>query len=154
LNFPNANTFIGDYSGIAVVPGTNQVAALWTDLREQSVNGGWAEDAFFALVDPLAAASSAGSGASALANRVSTPLADVSSVLVSASVVRPGNPGPNSVSAAPIGPLAPAAAGDTELLVLNDRQAKGLADAVFALSHATANSTNAATDLGLTLAEI
>jgi hypothetical protein len=154
LNFPNANTFIGDYCGIAVVPGTNQVAAFWTDLREQSVNGGWAEDAFFALVDPPAAASSASSGASALANLVSTPLSDVSSVLVSTTVARPGNPGANSGSSASVGPLAPAAGGDTELLVLNDRQAKGLADAMFALSHAAANSTNAATDLGLTLAEI
>jgi hypothetical protein len=53
-NFPNATTFIGDYSNIAITP--NGVAAFWTDMRLQATSPppftGWAEDAFFALVDP------------------------------------------------------------------------------------------------------
>jgi hypothetical protein len=58
-NFPGASTFMGDYSGIAVVPGTNAVAVLWTDMRVPSstLPGGAAgsnEDAFFALVNPPA----------------------------------------------------------------------------------------------------
>src|SRR5262249_15338740 len=51
-NFPNAATFIGDYSNIAISP--NGVAAYWTDKRRPStVPGlpGSGEDAFFALVD-------------------------------------------------------------------------------------------------------
>jgi hypothetical protein len=56
-NFPHASTFMGDYSGIAVVPGTNAVAALWTDMRVPSTvlpggAAGSSQDAFFALVDP------------------------------------------------------------------------------------------------------
>ncbi len=58
-SFPHATTFLGDYSGIAVVPATNQVAALWTDMRLKMPNGLWAEDAFFALVGPSAAGSAA-----------------------------------------------------------------------------------------------
>jgi hypothetical protein len=70
-NFPNASTFLGDYSGIAVVPGTNAVAALWTDMRVPSTvlpggAAGSSEDAFFALVDPPAARS-ATTAAAALA---------------------------------------------------------------------------------------
>ena len=48
-NFPNANSFLGDYSGIAVTP-TGRVVALWTDMRGQvCVQGvcGSQEDAFF-----------------------------------------------------------------------------------------------------------
>jgi hypothetical protein len=47
---------MGDYSGIAAVSPT-LVAALWTDMRMQSIYGGWNEDALFALVDPPAARS-------------------------------------------------------------------------------------------------
>jgi hypothetical protein len=53
-NFPRATTFIGDYANIAISP--NGVAAFWTDMRLQATSPppltGWAEDAFFALVDP------------------------------------------------------------------------------------------------------
>jgi hypothetical protein len=54
-SFPRATAFLGDYSNIAVVPGTTHVAAYWTDMRLQNC---WAlpagcglhgEDAFFAL---------------------------------------------------------------------------------------------------------
>jgi hypothetical protein len=54
-NFPNAATFIGDYSNIAISP--NGVAALWTDKRLPSTVPGFpgsTADAFFALVDPSA----------------------------------------------------------------------------------------------------
>ncbi|HEY3523417.1 MAG TPA: sialidase family protein [Candidatus Limnocylindrales bacterium] len=34
-DFPFANSFIGDYSNIAVVPGTTHTVAFWTDLRDQ-----------------------------------------------------------------------------------------------------------------------
>jgi hypothetical protein len=61
-NFPKATTFMGDYSGIAAVSPT-LVAALWTDMRLQSVYGGWNEDAFFALVDPPAPGSATTSSA-------------------------------------------------------------------------------------------
>ena len=50
---PNANAFIGDYSNIAVVPGTNRVVAYWTDLRNQACFAGacgHGEDAYFASV--------------------------------------------------------------------------------------------------------
>ncbi len=33
-DFPFATSFIGDYSNIAVVPGTTHVVAFWTDLRD------------------------------------------------------------------------------------------------------------------------
>jgi hypothetical protein len=50
---------MGDYSGIAAVSPT-LVAALWTDMRVQKSNNGlWAEDAFFALVDPPAGGNTA-----------------------------------------------------------------------------------------------
>ncbi len=56
-NFPNAITFMGDYSGIAVVSPT-LVAAVWTDMRVPStLVPGSNLDAFFALVDPPAARS-------------------------------------------------------------------------------------------------
>jgi hypothetical protein len=75
-NFPNATTFMGDYSGIAAVS-TTLVATLWTDMRLQ-VNGFWAEDAFFALVDPPALGSSA-SSVSPSDFSPSRPTVDVSS---------------------------------------------------------------------------
>lgn len=49
--FPNATAFLGDYSNIAVIPGTNSVVSYWTDMREQNCFGGacgHGEDAFFA----------------------------------------------------------------------------------------------------------
>jgi hypothetical protein len=51
--FPHASSFIGDYSNIAVVPGTTSVVAYWTDMREEACFGarcGHGEDAYFALV--------------------------------------------------------------------------------------------------------
>jgi hypothetical protein len=50
--FPNATRFLGDYSGIAAVPG-QRVAALWTDMRNSVTFGtqtGYGQDAYFALV--------------------------------------------------------------------------------------------------------
>jgi hypothetical protein len=50
-NFPFATQFLGDYSGIAVVPGTSHTVAYWTDMREtacfpaSTCRSG--EDAFF-----------------------------------------------------------------------------------------------------------
>jgi len=52
-SFPNATAFLGDYSNIAVVPGTNHVVAYWTDLRENASFAGVTrkgQDAFFAFV--------------------------------------------------------------------------------------------------------
>jgi hypothetical protein len=49
--FPRANSFIGDYSNIAAVPGTNRFVAYWTDLRNQACFAGTCghgEDAYFA----------------------------------------------------------------------------------------------------------
>lgn len=51
--FPRASSFIGDYSNIAVVPGTTQVVAYWTDMRETACFAGGCgsgEDAYFARV--------------------------------------------------------------------------------------------------------
>jgi hypothetical protein len=66
--FPNATTFLGDYSNIAVVPidgsassGTGitfgtDVVAYWTDMRNQACFPagvcGWGEDAYFGRVSP------------------------------------------------------------------------------------------------------
>jgi hypothetical protein len=51
-DFPRASAFIGDYSNIAVVPGTTQVVAYWTDMREDACFPagvcGHGEDAYFA----------------------------------------------------------------------------------------------------------
>ena len=50
-NFPFATTFLGDYSGIAVVPGTTHVVAYWTDMRNDVTfagRTGHGEDAYFA----------------------------------------------------------------------------------------------------------
>jgi len=52
-DFPFATTFLGDYSNIAVVPGTTRVVAYWTDLRETACFAGvcrHGEDAYFASV--------------------------------------------------------------------------------------------------------
>jgi hypothetical protein len=53
-NFPRATAFLGDYSGIAVVPGTTHVVAYWTDMREQACFPagvcGHGEDAYFAML--------------------------------------------------------------------------------------------------------
>jgi hypothetical protein len=49
--FPFATSFIGDYSNIAVVPGTTHVVAYWTDLRENATFAGatrHGQDAYFA----------------------------------------------------------------------------------------------------------
>jgi hypothetical protein len=51
--FPFATSFLGDYSNIAVVPGTTSVAAYWTDMRNPASfagRTGHGEDAYFALV--------------------------------------------------------------------------------------------------------
>jgi hypothetical protein len=50
-SFPFATTFLGDYSNIAVVPGTTHVVAYWTDMREAATfagRSGHGEDAYFA----------------------------------------------------------------------------------------------------------
>jgi BNR repeat-like domain len=52
-DFPFATSFIGDYSNIAVVPGTTTVLAYWTDLRNDVTfagRTGHGEDAYFARV--------------------------------------------------------------------------------------------------------
>jgi hypothetical protein len=50
--FPHPSSFIGDYSGIGVVPGTTHTVAYWTDMREQACfpagTCGHGEDAYFA----------------------------------------------------------------------------------------------------------
>jgi hypothetical protein len=49
-DFPRATTFLGDYSNIAVVPGTTSVVAYWTDMRLDACFAGACrkgEDAFF-----------------------------------------------------------------------------------------------------------
>jgi hypothetical protein len=50
--FPHPSSFIGDYSNIAVVPGTSHTVAYWTDMREQACfpagTCGSGEDAYFA----------------------------------------------------------------------------------------------------------
>ena len=49
--FPFATLFLGDYSNIAVVPGTTHVVAYWTDMRNEACFGsrcGHGEDAYFA----------------------------------------------------------------------------------------------------------
>jgi hypothetical protein len=50
-DFPFATAFLGDYSNIAVVPGTTTVLAYWTDMRNQASfagRTGHGEDAYFA----------------------------------------------------------------------------------------------------------
>ena len=51
--FPFATLFLGDYSNIAVDPGSGDVLAYWTDMRNQACFAGrcgHGEDAFFARV--------------------------------------------------------------------------------------------------------
>jgi hypothetical protein len=51
--FPHPTSFLGDYSNIAIVPGTTSVVAYWTDLRNDvSFAGrtGHGEDTYFALL--------------------------------------------------------------------------------------------------------
>jgi hypothetical protein len=51
--FPHPTSFLGDYSNIAVVPGTATVVAYWTDLRNVVTfagRTGAGEDAYFAKV--------------------------------------------------------------------------------------------------------
>jgi hypothetical protein len=54
-DFPAASSFIGDYSNIAIVPGTTRVVAYWTDMREQACFPaavcGHGEDAYFAYAN-------------------------------------------------------------------------------------------------------
>ena len=57
-SFPNATAFLGDYSGIAAVPGTaSGIVAYWTDMRQincwpSSVTscGRHGEDGYFAAI--------------------------------------------------------------------------------------------------------
>jgi hypothetical protein len=75
--FPNATRFLGDYSGIATVPG-RRVAALWTDMRNSvSFLGGtgYSQDAYFGLVRSVPGhapqgATSAGGGISTTSTAV------------------------------------------------------------------------------------
>jgi hypothetical protein len=51
--FPFATSFLGDYSNIAVIPGTTTVVAYWTDMRNDAAfagRTGHGEDAYFARV--------------------------------------------------------------------------------------------------------
>jgi hypothetical protein len=69
--FPNATRFLGDYSGIATVPGL-RVAALWTDMRNSvtfGTNTGYGQDAYFSLVKAVPA--NAPQGATSAGGRIS-----------------------------------------------------------------------------------
>ena len=51
--FPFATSFLGDYSNIAVIPGTTSVLAYWTDMRNDATfagRTGHGEDAYFARI--------------------------------------------------------------------------------------------------------
>jgi hypothetical protein len=51
--FPFATSFLGDYSNVAVIPGTTSVVAYWTDMRNDVTfagRTGHGEDAYFARV--------------------------------------------------------------------------------------------------------
>jgi hypothetical protein len=51
--FPFATSFLGDYSNVAVIPGTTSVVAYWTDMRNEVTfagRTGHGEDAYFARV--------------------------------------------------------------------------------------------------------
>jgi hypothetical protein len=74
--FPDATRFLGDYSGIATVPG-QRVAALWTDMRNSVTflgGTGSGQDAYFALVKavPAAAPQSAAAALRGISNAVAT----------------------------------------------------------------------------------
>jgi hypothetical protein len=66
--FPHATRFLGDYSGIATVPG-QRVAAFWTDMRNSVTFGrtGSTQDAYFALVKANPANSGGGNSATHIA---------------------------------------------------------------------------------------
>jgi hypothetical protein len=52
-DFPFATSFLGDYSNIAIVPGTTSVVAYWTDMRNDVTfagRTGHGEDAYFAKI--------------------------------------------------------------------------------------------------------
>jgi len=52
-DFPHPTSFLGDYSNIAVIPGTTSVVAYWTDLRNDvsfAGRSGHGEDAYFASI--------------------------------------------------------------------------------------------------------
>ncbi len=54
LSYPHATSFLGDYSNIAVVPGTTHVVAYWTDMRDDATFAGVTrkgQDAYFAYVN-------------------------------------------------------------------------------------------------------
>jgi BNR/Asp-box repeat protein len=51
--FPHATTFLGDYPGINIVPGTTHVVEFWTDMRNPATFAGvtrQGEDAYFAKI--------------------------------------------------------------------------------------------------------
>lgn len=80
-NFLLATTFMGDYSGIAVVSST-LVATVWTDMRLQSSLAPVSnEDAFFASVDPPTEGSTAASVVASgfLASNSTAALSDIGS---------------------------------------------------------------------------
>jgi hypothetical protein len=85
--FPFATRFLGDYSGIATVPG-QQVAALWTDMRNSVTflgGTGAGQDAYFALLK--AVPGNAPQGATSAVGGISTTGA--ASGLVSATIINP-----------------------------------------------------------------
>jgi hypothetical protein len=102
--FPNATTFMGDYTNIAITP--NGVAAFWTDMRVPSTFPGFpgaGEDAFFALVDPPPPPAAAVLAVPALAgtppeggttNRPGSFLAGETSEVLKTSAVRSALPAP------------------------------------------------------------
>jgi hypothetical protein len=50
-NFPFATSFLGDYSGIAIIPDGSGVVSYWTDMRNDVTfagRTGHGEDAYFA----------------------------------------------------------------------------------------------------------
>ena len=83
--FPHATRFLGDYSGIAAVPG-ERVAALWTDMRNSVTflgGTGSGQDAYFALIKAVPA--NAPHGTTAAAGRIST--SGAAKDLVSATII-------------------------------------------------------------------
>jgi hypothetical protein len=110
-NFPNATTFMGDYSAIAVTP--TGVDALWTDMRLPATLSGFSgsgEDIFFA--DQPTGDSTAGVGLPASRQPVSQSPVDIASSLVSMSN------GPLPAPFAALGALFPVAQNNTSNAVL------------------------------------
>jgi hypothetical protein len=109
--FPNATRFLGDYSGIASVPG-QRVAAFWTDMRNTVTFGtttGSGQDAYFALVkavpgDAPQDAEPAGSSLAAAVTSASGSRDHVDEVFA-------GLAGPLPTATA-VGPTAPSGNGD------------------------------------------